>query len=59
MKNQQGLIKWIALIVIGLIILGYYGFDLRKAIEAPTTQSNLTYAQQIVSNVWHGYLESR
>ncbi len=56
-KTDQGFIKWIIIIIIALIILGYYGFDLRKAIEAPATQSNLTYVQQIVSNIWHNYLE--
>jgi hypothetical protein len=57
MKNQQGFIRWIILIIIAVIVLGYYGFDIKKAIEAPTTQNNLTYVQQVASNIWHGYLE--
>ena len=57
MKKNQGFIKWIIIIVIALIILGYYGFDVRKAIDAPATQSNLTYVQQIVANVWNHYLK--
>lgn len=61
MKNlingEGGFIKWIVIVIIALIILGYYGFDIKKAIEAPTTQSNLTYVQRIVSNVWHNYLK--
>ncbi len=57
MKKDQGLIKWIVIIIIALIFLGYIGFDLRKAIEAPTTQNNLTYAQQLVSTAWHRYLK--
>jgi hypothetical protein len=56
MNKQAGFIKWIIIIVIALIILGYFGFDIKKAIDAPATQSNLTYAQQVVSNVWHNYL---
>lgn len=59
MKNKQGgFIKWIIIIVVALIILGYYGFDIRKAIEAPTTQNNLTYVQQIVANIWNHYLKA-
>jgi len=57
MKTDQGLIKWIIIIVIALIILGYYGFDVKKAVQSPTSQSNLTYVQQIISNVWHNYLQ--
>lgn len=58
MNTQQGFVKWIIIIIIALIVLGYYGFDIRKAVEAPTTQSNLTYVQQIVSTVWHKYLKA-
>jgi hypothetical protein len=55
-KTNGGFIKWVIIIVIALIILGYYGFDVREAIESPTTQSNLIYAKQVVSNIWHNYL---
>lgn len=50
------MIKWIVIGVLGLIILGYLGFDVRRAIEAPTTQSNLEYAREAVSHVWTKYL---
>lgn len=58
MKKNQGLIKFIIIILIALIVLGYYGFDIQKAIDAPATQSNLTYVQQVVSIVWHDYLQA-
>ncbi len=51
------MIKWIIIIVLGLIFLGYIGFDVRKAVEAPTTQSNLTYVKNIAVYVWNKYLE--
>jgi len=57
MKTNQGFIKWIIIIVIALIILSYYGFDVREAIESPTTQKNFNYVQQIVWNVWNNYLK--
>lgn len=57
MNTQQGFVKWVIIIIVALIVLGYFGFDIKKAIEAPTTQSNLTYVQKIVSNVWHNYLK--
>src|SRR3989344_4769208 len=50
------MIKWIILIVLGLVILGYLGFDIRKAIEAPLTKTNLEYAKTASVNVWNGYL---
>ena|SRR3989344_7582700 len=57
MKINQGIIKWVVIIVIALIILGYFGFDIRRAIESPTTQSNFNYVQLIVYKVWNGFLK--
>ena len=34
------MIKWIVIVIIGLVVLGYLGFDVRKAVESPTSQSN-------------------
>lgn len=51
------MIKWIIFFVLLLIFLGYIGFDVRKAVEAPTTQSNLTYVKKIIIYVWDKYLE--
>ena len=51
------MVKWIVIALLGLIILGYLGFDIRKAVEALTTQSNLEYAKQAVSHVWNKFLE--
>lgn len=53
MKTQQGFIKWILLLVVAVVILSYYGFDIQKAIESPTTQSNFNYLQKIAWNVWN------
>lgn len=50
------MIKWIIVLVIGLIILGYLGFDIRKAVEAPATQSNFEYVKNVSVYVWDKYL---
>ena len=50
------MIKWIILCVIGLVILGYVGFDVRKAVESPTSQSNIEYVKNAVIYVWDKYL---
>jgi hypothetical protein len=51
------MIKWIVIALLGLIILGYLGFDVRRAVEAPVTQSNLAYAKNVTIYVWNKYLE--
>lgn len=50
------MIKWIIICVIGLIILGYLGFDIRRAVEAPVTQSNFEYIKNVAVYVWDTYL---
>ncbi len=57
MKTNQGLIKTILIIIIAIIILGYFGFDIRSAIESPTTKDNFNYVQKIVWQVWNNYLK--
>ncbi len=51
------MIKWIIISLIGLILLGALGFDVRKAVESPVTQSNLEYAKNVVVYVWNKYLQ--
>ncbi len=49
------MIKWIIITLFVLIGLGYIGFDIRKAVEAPATQSNIEYAGKAISYVWNKY----
>jgi flagellar assembly factor FliW len=55
--NNHGFIKMVILIVIALLILSYFGFNLRDTVESPTTQSNFSYAKMIVVNIWNDYLK--
>lgn len=56
-ERQRGFIRTIIILVIALLALSYYGFDLRKTVDDPTTQSNFSYVKGIVLDVWHRYLE--
>lgn len=51
-KKDRGLIKFIIIIVIALVILGYYGFSVRQAIEAPASQDNLNFFKDICIKIW-------
>ncbi len=54
--TKQGLIKTIIVIVIALIILGYFGFNIGDIINGPTVQSNLHTVWNFVVNIWNNYL---
>ena len=57
-KDNRGLVQWIFIIIIAIIILSYFGFDLRSIIEADGTQNNLEYTWGGVVMVWERYLAS-
>ncbi|MEN9622093.1 MAG: hypothetical protein RLZZ67_527 [Candidatus Parcubacteria bacterium] len=46
------MIKYIILALIAVIVLSFFGYDLKAIVEAPLTQSNLHYAGDGVSYVW-------
>ncbi|HVT75293.1 MAG TPA: hypothetical protein VHD69_02690 [Candidatus Paceibacterota bacterium] len=46
------MIKYVILALVIIIVLSFFGYDLRAIIEAPQTQSNLGYAWSGVSFVW-------
>ena len=58
MKSNRGLIKLLILILIALIVLGYYGFSLRSAVQNPTTQDNVSYIWNGIMTVWNDYLKA-
>jgi len=56
-NTQTGLMKTVIIVIIAVIILGYFGFDLRTIIESDSVQQNLIYVWNFVVNVWNNYLE--
>jgi len=58
MKSNRGLIKLLILILIALIVLGYYGISVRNAVQNPTTQDNISYIWTGTVAVWNDYLKA-
>ncbi|MFC1720875.1 hypothetical protein ACFL0K_01330 [Patescibacteria group bacterium] len=56
-NTQGGLIKTIIIIIIAVIILGYFGFDLRSIMESEPVQKNLSYVWNFIVNIWDNYLQ--
>jgi ABC-type antimicrobial peptide transport system permease subunit len=50
-------IRTILLIILVILILSFFSFDIQSFIEAPQTQSNLSYVWGGVVSVWNQYLE--
>ena len=57
-QKNTGLIRFIILIVIGLIVLSYFNDNVQSVVESPIAQENLGYVWGIVTFVWTEYLAS-
>jgi hypothetical protein len=58
LKNEQGgLIRTIILVVIFLLVVSYFGLNLRDVINDPTTQNNFSFVWEKVVYAWTTYLK--
>jgi len=55
-NDKRGLVKWIVIVLIAVIVLSYFGFDLKAIIESEGTQNNLGYLWGLGVIVWNEYL---
>lgn len=55
-QRSRGFIKTIILIVIALIVLGYFGYNLRDIISSPVVRDNLSYAWDLAIKLWNNFL---
>ncbi len=53
---NQGFIRFIILLIIAVIVLGYFGISLRTLFGGGTVRDNFAYARQIIKYVWNTYL---
>lgn len=56
MKGNRGFIKMILLIVIALIVLGFFGYNLRDIVNKPVVHDNLAYVWGIVVYLWNTFI---
>lgn len=47
----------IVIIVIALLVLSYFGYNLRAIVNAPNTQDNFSFVGGVVVDVWNNYLK--
>ena len=54
--SERGFLKLIILIVIGLIILGYFGLNIHEILAKPVVHDNLVYFWDLLKTLWSDYL---
>jgi hypothetical protein len=56
LSPESGLVRTILIILIAVLVLAYFGIDLRAIVSSPTGQSNLTFIKDILVYVWQNFL---
>ena len=56
-KNKQGgLIKMIIIIIVAILILSWFGVDIKEFFTSDQVQRNLGYVWGFITDTWHNYL---
>ena len=56
-QKQRGFFKIIFLIIIGILVLGYFNIDVRGYIESPQIQEIISRSKAIADYLWEGFLK--
>lgn len=56
-KTQRGFFKIIFLVIIGVLILGYFNIDLRSYIETPQAQEIISRSKDTLGYIWGSLLK--
>ena len=53
---EGGLVRTIVIILTALLVLAYFGFNLRNIVNSPTFQDNWSFLWNGIVNIWDNYL---
>ncbi len=56
-STNRGLIKMILIIIVVLLVLAYFGLNIRSIVASPTFQDNWAYIQSAALFVWNNFLK--
>jgi hypothetical protein len=55
-NTNRGFIKLIILIVVILLIISYFGINLKGVVDSSTFQSNWGYVKEFIVYIWNHFL---
>ena len=56
-NSNRGLVKMLVVILIALLILAYFGLNLRSIVSSPTFQDNWSYITNGLAYIWNTFLK--
>jgi len=54
--TNRGLVRTVLIVLIAILVLSYFGFDIKSIVESPLAQNNIGYVWGFVVSVWNNYL---
>jgi hypothetical protein len=54
---NRGVVKLIIIIVVALLVLSYFGYNLRSIVNDDNTKDNFSFVKEIIVNTWNNYLK--
>ncbi len=55
--NRGGVVRTVLFLVAVLIVLGYFGFNLRNIVNSPIVHDNLDFAKEVILNSWNNFIK--
>lgn len=55
-NSQRGIVKTILIVLIGIIILSYFGINLQQVTQSDLLKKNLAFTWGIVTTTWTNYV---
>lgn len=56
--SDRGIVRTIIIIVVALLVLSYFGYNLRSIWNSPNTQDNFSFVIDGIKNIWNNYLKT-
>jgi len=51
------MIRTILIILVVILVISYFGINLRALVSSPTTQDNVSYVVTGIGSIWNNYLK--
>lgn len=58
MSGERGFLRLIIIIIVALLVISYFGINIRQVVESPTTKDNFAYTATTTVSVWNNYLKT-
>ena len=56
MKGNRGIIKMVLVIVLALVVLGFFGYNLKDIVNSPDVKGNFSYVWELLAKLWNWIL---